>query len=92
MWDYTGMKVFGEYMNEFPVTGRVESSRVAYGGDVKHTDGPAVRLSQISLSLAIEGKGDAVAQLRFGGPEVELEASTELEPLRCLARLRPRRG
>lgn len=36
-WDYTGLKVTGNYMGEFPVSGRVESSRVAYGGEVKHT-------------------------------------------------------
>ena len=36
MWDYEGLKVSGMYMDEFPVTGLVESSRVAYGGHVKH--------------------------------------------------------
>ena len=35
-WDLEGMKVFGLYMNQFPVTGTVELSRVAYGGEVKH--------------------------------------------------------
>lgn len=37
MWDYTGMTVSGDYMGEFSVRGRVESSRVAYGGEVRHT-------------------------------------------------------
>ena len=37
MWNYEGMKVWGKYMGEFPVVGVVELSRVAYGGEVKHT-------------------------------------------------------
>lgn len=37
MWNYENMQVTGKYMNHFPVTGRVELSRVAYGGGVKHT-------------------------------------------------------
>jgi hypothetical protein len=37
-WNLEGMKVFGLYMGEhkFPVTGTVELSRVAFGGEVKH--------------------------------------------------------
>jgi hypothetical protein len=59
MWDYTGMKVFGEYMNEFPVTGRVESSRVAYGGDVKHTvvlDDPITVYGSVRDRVILEHK------------------------------------
>lgn len=37
MWNYEGMRVFGKYMGEFPVSGVVELSRVKYGGDVAHT-------------------------------------------------------
>lgn len=37
MWDYTGLVVSGLYMDEIPVRGKVELSRVAYGGGVKHT-------------------------------------------------------
>ena len=37
MWDLEGMKVWGLYMGEFPVSGLVESSRVKYGGVVQHT-------------------------------------------------------
>lgn len=37
MWNYEGMTVSGKYMGEFPVSGVVELSRVAYGGRVKHT-------------------------------------------------------
>ena len=37
MWDLTGMKIRGNYMSSFPVTGKVESSRVKYGGGVQHT-------------------------------------------------------
>jgi hypothetical protein len=36
-WDYTGLRVNGNYMGEFAISGLVESSRVAYGGEVKHT-------------------------------------------------------
>jgi len=35
-WNLEGMRVFGLYLNKFPVTGKVELSRVAYGGEVKH--------------------------------------------------------
>ena len=37
MWDYTGMVVSGQYMGDIPVTGRVEMSRVKYGGGICHT-------------------------------------------------------
>jgi hypothetical protein len=37
MWNLENMQVTGKYMGNFPVAGRVELSRVAYGGDVKHT-------------------------------------------------------
>ena len=37
MWDLTGQYVEGMYMGEIPVLGRVESSRVKYGGQVQHT-------------------------------------------------------
>ncbi len=36
-WNLEGMKVWGNYMGEFPVSGRVELSRVTYGGGVQHT-------------------------------------------------------
>jgi len=36
MWNLEGLKVSGMYMNEFPVTGVVELSRVMYGGRVSH--------------------------------------------------------
>ena len=38
LWDLTGMRVSGLYLNEqrFAVTGTVELSRVAYGGTVRH--------------------------------------------------------
>lgn len=35
-WNLEGMIVSGKYMNEFPITGKVRLSRVAYGGDIKH--------------------------------------------------------
>lgn len=36
MWNYEGMTVTGLYMGDFPVTGKVELSRVKYGGEVTH--------------------------------------------------------
>lgn len=36
-WDLAGLKVKAIYMQEFEISGKVESSRVAYGGSVKHT-------------------------------------------------------
>lgn len=36
MWNLEGKKVTGTYLQEFPVTGQVSLSRVAYGGEVHH--------------------------------------------------------
>ena len=36
-WNLEGLKVYATYLDEFPVSGVVELSRVAYGGDVKHS-------------------------------------------------------
>jgi len=36
-WNLEGLKIEATYLETFPVVGRVESSRVAYGGSVKHT-------------------------------------------------------
>jgi hypothetical protein len=36
-WILEGMRVTGKYLGDYPVSGRVELSRVAYGGEVKHT-------------------------------------------------------
>lgn len=35
-WQREGQRVQGVYLDQFPVSGRVEDSRVAYGGRVKH--------------------------------------------------------
>mgnify|MGYP006296909279 CR=1 FL=1 len=37
MWNLEGMIIEAMYMGEFPVRGRVEQSRVRYGGGVCHT-------------------------------------------------------
>ena len=37
MWNLEGLCIEAKYLDEFLVSGRVESSRVAYGGKVKHT-------------------------------------------------------
>ena len=36
-WNLEGLHVTGMYMGEFPVSGRVELSRVKYGGGIQHT-------------------------------------------------------
>lgn len=36
-WQLEGLFVEATYLDHFPVVGRVELSRVAYGGMVKHT-------------------------------------------------------
>jgi hypothetical protein len=36
-WNLEGLHVTGLYMGIFPVSGRVELSRVKYGGGVQHT-------------------------------------------------------
>ena len=36
-WDLTGLYVEGMYMGAIAVQGKVESSRVKYGGEVQHT-------------------------------------------------------
>jgi len=35
-WNLEGMQVSGMYMGSIPVQGRVELSRVQYGGEVAH--------------------------------------------------------
>lgn len=47
-WDLEGMEVTGKYMEEFPFTGIVRLSRVAYGGGIKH---------HIDLDTPIEAYG-----------------------------------
>jgi hypothetical protein len=37
MWNLEGLRVWGMYQDEFPVSGKVELSRVKYGGGVQHT-------------------------------------------------------
>lgn len=36
-WDHTGWRCGGFYLGEFAFSGVVDSSRVAYGGKVRHT-------------------------------------------------------
>lgn len=36
-WNLEGLHVTGKYLGDFPVAGRVTSSRVMYGGRVQHT-------------------------------------------------------
>jgi hypothetical protein len=36
-WNLEGLRVRGTFLDSFPVEGRVELSRVTYGGKVAHT-------------------------------------------------------
>ena len=50
MWNLEGMNVQGLYLGSFKVSGRVELSRVKYGGGVQHTvvlDQPIEVYSQV---------------------------------------------
>ncbi len=42
MWNLEGKIITATYLGDYPVTGKVVNSRVAYGGSVKHT----IELSQ----------------------------------------------
>lgn len=35
-WNLEGLTVTGKYLGTIPVTGRVELSRVKYGGEISH--------------------------------------------------------
>lgn len=36
-WNLEGQRVLGKYLAQYPVSGQVEQSRVAFGGRVHHT-------------------------------------------------------
>jgi hypothetical protein len=36
-WDLSGLNVHGIYLDDIPVFGKIESSRVKYGGGIQHT-------------------------------------------------------
>lgn len=36
-WNLEGLNVTGTYLDQFPVSGKVELSRVKYGGGIVHT-------------------------------------------------------
>ena len=58
-WDLTGMTVWARYLDEYDICGRVESSRVKYGGEVQHTvvlTDPIVIYGESRDRLLIENK------------------------------------
>ena len=58
-WNLEGMVIWARYMGEFDVCGRVESSRVKYGGEVQHTivlTDPVEIYGQMRDRLLIEHK------------------------------------
>jgi hypothetical protein len=58
-WNLEGMKVEGVYMGEFPVTGKVDYSRVTYGGEVTHgvvLDTPIMVYGALRERVSLEHK------------------------------------
>ena len=59
MYQYLeGEKISGMYMMEFPFTGVVVESRVAYGGRMKHTvelDEPIMVYGAVRSTIIVEG-------------------------------------
>ena len=56
-WNLEGLYVTGMYMGEYPVAGRVESSRVKYGGGIQHTillDKPLDIYSRVRERVALD--------------------------------------
>jgi hypothetical protein len=58
-WNLEGMTIWARYLDEYDVYGRVESSRVKYGGEVQHTvvlAEPMVIYGQMRDRVLIEHK------------------------------------
>ena len=58
-WDLEGLTVQGNYMGDFPVTGRVALSRVQWGGEVCHhvvLDAPIVVYGATRDRVVLEHK------------------------------------
>jgi hypothetical protein len=62
MWNYEGLVVSGQYLDSIPVRGRVELSRVKYGGEVCHT---------IKLEEPIEVYGRVTDRLILDQKQIE---------------------
>ena len=67
-WNLEGLFVKGNYMGDFPITGKVELSRVKYGGTVQHT---------VVLSQPINVYGTERDRVLLDHPEVVQVASSE---------------
>jgi hypothetical protein len=58
-WNLEGMTIWARYLDEYDIYGRVESSRVKYGGEVQHTvvlAEPMVIYGQMRDRVLIEHK------------------------------------
>ena len=56
-WNLEGLSVSGVYMGVFPVSGRVELSRVKYGGSVSHhivRDAPITGYGAVRARVILE--------------------------------------
>lgn len=64
-WDLTGKTVTGLYLGAYPVRGRVESSRVKYGGSVQYTvvlDTPLQVFGAVRESVLMDHRDVEVAE------------------------------
>ena len=77
-WNLEGLHIEGNYMGDIPIKGRVESSRVKYGGGVQHT---VVLYSPISVYNATRDRvlleNEYVTRVRSNVDAVEIYSAFE---------------
>jgi hypothetical protein len=77
-WNLEGLHVEGNYMGSIPVKGRVESSRIKYGGGVQHT---VVLYSPVNVYNAIRDRvlleNEYVTRVRSNPDTVEVYSPYE---------------
>jgi len=59
IWNLENMIVSGQYMGEYPVTGKVRLSRVKYGGEISHhveLDPPLELFGELRNTVILEHK------------------------------------
>jgi len=59
IWNLENMIVSGQYMGEYPVTGKVTQSRVKYGGKISHhveLDTPLELFGELRNTVILEHK------------------------------------
>ena len=59
IWNLENMIVSGQYMGEYPVTGKVRLSRVKYGGEISHhveLESPLELFGELRNTVILEHK------------------------------------